>query len=125
MENGTLRISKNTVLIITVLGLALVVASSTGIVMTGYANAQSPQGSAHACPTGFTLQQGQCTKPAVCPPPAPGFRLVAGPGGPRGQCTYRCTDSSICDNEGEIKFACPPISQLNGNQCVTKPGNRG
>ena len=122
MENGTLRILKNTVMTITVLGLALVAASSAGIVMTGYANAQSPQGSENACPPEFTLQQGQCTKTGVCPPAETGF-TVSGPSGLRGQCTYRCADSSICDNQGEIKFACPPISQFVGGQCVTKPGN--
>jgi hypothetical protein len=85
---------------IAILGLVLAVATSAGALsqmMIGTANAQASQASSHACPTGFTLQQGECTR---------GCTLEPGP-------------PVTCD--------CPFGGQLvtiNGvNECVQKPGN--
>jgi hypothetical protein len=126
MESGNNNNIKTTNTTTILLALVLSVASFAGTIismpqMIGSANAQSTQGSSQACPAGFTLQQGKCTHPAVCPPAA-GFSASA----TNGICTYTCVDTAFCGSiTGTRPATCPTGAQLVGNECVIRPGNRG
>jgi hypothetical protein len=142
-KKGTITIFP-TLLLLIISFAGTITASMPQIV--GLTNAQSEQGSAHACPAGFTLQRGECTQPAamICPyifgPSIPGTRAQAG------VCDYVGTTStltaSMCQALGPertvfVQFiggntscevliglvaGCPNGGQLVNNECETRPG---
>jgi hypothetical protein len=81
LKDGSISTIRTNTTLLTFVLLAAIFAGITTMInlpqTIGLANAQSQQGSQHACPTGFTLSQGQCTAPVTltCQPFSGGLFL--------------------------------------------------
>ena len=72
--------------------------------MIGLANAQSEQGSTHACPQGFTLSRGRCTAPQPT--------------------TFQCIPSTVLGNQAILNFEFPTcIASCSGSCLLDSSGN--